>query len=156
MVSRSSCLKLLRLTTYRRCLSTETAAMETVSTPTITQKTRKNDGRRMLSNLMNRADSEANLKDDLDKLHNEGKPLTKLEIIDCINHLRGTNRFGLALQVIIFHLFLCLIFLFSKKLSSYHDNVYIFHGDVFQQNHFHLSCLAGESEIFSEKMFIKY
>lgn len=99
MVSRSSCLKLLRLTTYRRYLSTETAAMETVSTPTITQKTRKNDGRRMLSNLMNRADSEANLKDDLDKLHNEGKPLTKLEIIDCINHLRGTNRFGLALQL---------------------------------------------------------
>ncbi|CAN4108915.1 unnamed protein product [Withania somnifera] len=48
---------------------------------------------------INRADSEANLKDALNKLDNEGKPLRNIETIDCINHLRRTNRLHLALQL---------------------------------------------------------
>ncbi|XP_059313306.1 pentatricopeptide repeat-containing protein At4g01990, mitochondrial-like [Lycium ferocissimum] len=98
MVSRATCLKLLRsTTTYRRCFSTETPVA--VSTPVVTQYNRRNAGRRKLSDLLNRTDAETNLKDALNKLHNEGKPLRKLDIIDCINHLRRTDRFDLALQL---------------------------------------------------------
>ncbi|CAN4110953.1 unnamed protein product [Withania somnifera] len=99
MVSRATCLNLLRSTTYRRCFSAETVATVAVSTPVIIQKYRRNDGHGRLSDLMNREDSEANLKDALNKLDNEGKPLRKIEIIDCINHLRRKNRFQLALQL---------------------------------------------------------
>lgn len=48
---------------------------------------------------MNGEKSEDNLKDDLNKLHNEGKPLRKIEITDCINQLRRNKKFTLALQV---------------------------------------------------------
>lgn len=147
MVSRAICLKLLRSATYRRCFSTETAAVETILTPAISQKNRINDGRRKLSDLINRADSESNFKDALNKLNNEGEPLKKLFIIDCINHLRRTNRFGLALQVSIFHLSACLI----SQLSIYHDTVNIFHGDVFLQVFFSFPRFGWWMEFFSGK-----
>ncbi|KAG5625960.1 hypothetical protein H5410_011178 [Solanum commersonii] len=99
MVSKAICLKLLRSTTYRRCFSTETAAAETVSTPSISQRKRISDGRRKLSDLINRADSESNFKDALNKLDNEGESIQKLDIIGCINNLRRTDRFDLALQL---------------------------------------------------------
>ncbi|XP_009628193.1 pentatricopeptide repeat-containing protein At1g02370, mitochondrial-like [Nicotiana tomentosiformis] len=104
MVSRATCLRLLRsTTTCRRSFSTEmemVAETATVSTSAITQNNRRNAGRRRLSDLMNRADPlKTNFKDALNKLHNEGKPLRKVEIIDCLSHLRRSNRFDLALQL---------------------------------------------------------
>ncbi|KAJ8572793.1 hypothetical protein K7X08_009304 [Anisodus acutangulus] len=99
MVSRATSLKLLRSKTYQRWFSIETAATETVPTLAITKNNRRNAGLRKLSDLLNRADTETNFNDALNKLHNEGKPLRKIEIIDCINHLRGTNRLDLALQL---------------------------------------------------------
>lgn len=131
MVGRAICLKLLRSTTYRRCFSTETAAVETISTPAISQRKRISDGRRKLSDLINRADSESNIKDALNKLDNEGESIQKIDIVGCINNLRRTDRFDLALQVSIFHLRACFFLSQVTQLSIYHYKVYIFHGDVF-------------------------
>ncbi|PHT98711.1 hypothetical protein BC332_32370 [Capsicum chinense] len=97
MATRATCLNLLRSTAYRRCIST--ASTDTLSTAAITSKNRRNESRRKFCDLMNGEKSEDNLKDDLNKLHNEGKPLRKIEITDCINQLRRNKKFTLALQL---------------------------------------------------------